>query len=208
MFNNLKWYAQSSIRLSIDDKTIFIDPYKITNNDKADIILITHSHFDHLSIEDINKVANSETIFYGSADVCEKLKDFRNVFEIKPYDKVKVYTINIEAYPAYNRVKTELHPKENNWLGYLIKGSDKFKYYHTGDTEYISEMENIETDLIMLPLGQTYTMNSLDEALKVVKTVKAKYVLPFHYGMYEGTLEDKDKFVEMLVNNNIEIVAL
>jgi L-ascorbate metabolism protein UlaG (beta-lactamase superfamily) len=105
--------------------------------------------------------------------------------------------ILIEAVPAYNIVKTNFHPKANNWVGYILT-IDKIRIYHTGDTERIPEMKNMACDIILLPLGQTYTMNSVEEAAEATLDVKAKIAIPIHFGLYEGKAEDAQKFQALL----------
>lgn len=207
-FKSIKWFGQSAIRLKIDNKIIYFDPYKIPNGQElADYIFITHSHSDHFSIKDILKIADQNTVFCVSESVFSELKTYKNKFLMKPYDKIKVDAFSVEAVPAYNIIKTKFHPRSDNNLGYLLTDTNGFKIYHTGDTELIPEMNDIYADLLFLPLGQVYTMNSVEDAVALVKIVKAKYVFPFHYGMYEGTKEDKDRF-NILVNKNASVTLL
>jgi L-ascorbate metabolism protein UlaG (beta-lactamase superfamily) len=106
--------------------------------------------------------------------------------------------------PAYNVVKTNYHPKGNKWVGYILT-IDGVKIYHAGDTERIPEMQEFTCDIVMLPLGQTYTMNSVEEAAEATLDVQAKIAIPIHYGMYEGTVEDAKKFQELL-KNKVQVV--
>ena len=112
----------------------------------------------------------------------------------------------IQTVPAYNIVKN-FHKKESDYLGYIIN-FDGIKVYHTGDTERISEMKEVDCDIILLPLGQTYTMNSVEEAAEAVKDTKAIIAIPIHYGLYEGTLEDALKFMAILERSNNQIITL
>ncbi|MBM3437493.1 MAG: MBL fold metallo-hydrolase, partial [Bacteroidetes bacterium] len=105
--------------------------------------------------------------------------------------------IPFEAVPAYNVVKTKFHPKSNKWLGYILELEGK-KIYLAGDTERIPEMKAIACDIALLPLGQTYTMNSVEDAAEAAKDVKAGIVIPIHYGLYEGTQADSARLKKLL----------
>ena len=116
---------------------------------------------------------------------------------LKPGAQKIVAGVKVEAVPAYNVVKTNFHPKSNNWVGFVITISN-VKIYHAGDTERIPEMKDIECDIALLPLGQTYTMNSVKDAADAAIDVKARIAIPIHYGLYEGKEEDARKFKELL----------
>ena len=121
-------------------------------------------------------------------------------------DTLKFENFEIETVPAYNVVKTDCHPKENLWLGYVIKYQERSLYY-TSDTELIPEMEKITADIIFLPLGQVYTMNSVAQAVEVINLVGAKIAVPIHYGKYEGTLEDVET-LKTLVGSEVEVYVI
>lgn len=198
MVDNIKWLGQAGVKLISENKVIYIDPFQINETDKGDIILITHSHSDHLSIKDIRKIITPKTILVAPK-TCEKdLTEFDNkTFLLEPGDNIDLEKIHVEAVPAYNVKKTQFHPKENKWLGYVLT-INNITIYHAGDTERIPEMKNIDCDIAMLPLGQTYTMNSVHDAVKSALDVKAKIAIPIHFGIYEGTKEDALKFQRSL----------
>ncbi len=208
MVENLHWLGQAAFKISLGDKTIYIDPYRIKNKDKADIILISHEHSDHLSIQDIKKIIYDNTILIAPQTCENALKDIfvKKTILLTSGKDVKVDDINIEAVPAYNIKKTNFHPKENQWLGYILTIND-VRIYHAGDTERIPEMKNINCDIALLPLGQTYTMNSVKEAAEVALDVKAKIAIPMHYGLYEATQEDATTFKNIL-KDKIKVILL
>jgi len=195
----ITWHGQAAVRIDNEEQIIFIDPYQLSSEIKADLILITHSHKDHLSIPDINRIADEETQFVCPYDCKEELEleGYKNITPVSPGDKVNIDGTPIEAVAMYNRVKTQYHPRENAWTGFIIN-VDGTRIYHAGDTERIPEMRNLNCDIVMLPLGQTYTMNSVEEAAEAALDTGAEIAIPIHYGMYEGSIEDARKFEELL----------
>lgn len=195
----ITWYGQAAVRIDNGEQIIFIDPYQLSSELKADVILITHSHKDHLSIPDIKRIAEEETQFVCPYDCEEILKQegFENITAVSPGDIINIDGTEIEAVRMYNLVKTQYHPMENNWTGFIID-VEGTRIYHAGDTERIPEMKSIECDIAMLPLGQTYTMNSVDEAAEAALDTGADIAIPIHYGMYEGSIENAREFEELL----------
>jgi L-ascorbate metabolism protein UlaG (beta-lactamase superfamily) len=177
--------------------TIYTDPNSITTKDTADVILISHSHGDHFSPADIDKITGPNTVIIAPQDVNYTGTHGKRVI-LKPGE---VYTafgcISIKAVPAYNIVKTQYHPKDKNWVGYVITVNG-VSIYHAGDTERVPEMKDITCDIAMLPLGQTYTFDDVSEAVEAAKDAKAKIAIPMHFGLYEGTAEDAVKFKNLL----------
>jgi L-ascorbate metabolism protein UlaG (beta-lactamase superfamily) len=199
MTENIHWFGQAAVKITTDGKVIYIDPYQLKKADKADIILITHSHGDHLSPADIKKVATDKTVIIATPDCATKLKDIKKskLLTSEPGFSTTIGDITIEAVPAYNVKKTKFHPKSNKWVGYVVTVNG-VKIYHAGDTERVPEMKNIDCDIAMLPLGQTYTMSGPEEAAEAVKDVKAEIAIPIHFGMYEGKESDAETFKKLL----------
>ncbi len=195
--DSLHWIRQACVKINILGKIIYFDPLGIKNQDSADFIFITHPHKDHLSPNDIALISTSKTIIYGPKD-CKFTGTYKEFIEVKPDTTIELTSnLSITTVPAYNVVKTNFHPKEKKWVGYLLKIGNVI-VYHAGDTERIPEMKNFTADIVMLPLGQTYTMNSVEEAAEAAKDVKAKIAIPIHWGLYEGKSEDVTKFKDLL----------
>ncbi len=189
--NNIHWLGHASFKLT-GEKIIYIDPYEISETEKADIILITHTHHDHLSMDDIEKIRKLDTVIFAPEDARGKLSDFKSV---KPYQFFNVGKIKIETVPAYNLDK-EFHPEEKNWVGYVIE-FDKQRIYHAGDTDLIPEMSELkDIDVALLPIGGTYTMD-VTEALQAVNIIAPKIAIPMHYGKLSGTRMDAEKFKQL-----------
>ncbi len=206
---NVTWYGQGSLRIISAGKCIYIDPLWIVEEmHDADIILITHTHFDHLSEEDIKKVIKEDTVFAAPQDCVDQLKEEfdHEMIVVLPGEELDIKGVHIRVVAAYNVVKTQNHPKENNWVGYVVD-TDEGKYYYTGDTELIPEMQGLDVDVIFVPLGQTYTMNNVQQAVDAAKASGAKKAVPVHYGEYEGTASDVQTF-KMLLGSEIEMVQL
>ena len=199
MVDNIHWFGQAAVKINAGESVIYIDPYNLKKKDKADILLITHSHDDHLSPDDIKKVASDKTVIIATPDCTAKLAGIprAKLLESSPGFTINIGAISITAVPAYNVVKTMFHPKQNKWVGYIV-GVDGVKIYHSGDTERIPEMKSFSCDIVMLPLGQTYTMSGPDEAAAAAKDVKASIAIPIHYGMYEGKASDAETFKKLL----------
>lgn len=205
----MHWFGQASFRIDDNDQHIYIDPFDLPDDSPvADIIFITHGHGDHLSADQIKKIADKNTLIVGPASVEEQLKSLEipNLKLVNPYDTLEVKQIPVEVVPAYNIKKTKYHPKENNWVGYIftINGT---KIYHAGDTERIPEMKKYNCDIALMPLGQTYTMDSVKEAAEAIMDIKPKVAIPMHYGIYEGKSEDAEKF-QTYLEGHTDVVLL
>ena len=187
----ISWLGHSSVRIE-GKKTIFIDPWKLNTKEKADIILISHSHRDHLSLEDVKKLQQEDTIIITTQDCAEQLSG--DVRAVKPGEKVLIDDIMIEAVPAYNLNK-DFHPKANNWIGFVITVNGK-RIYYCGDTDVIPEMKDITADVVIAPVGGKYTMTA-EEAAQAVNMIKPGLAIPVHYGDIIGSENDAVMFKKL-----------
>ena len=199
MKDNIKVICHSCIKISTE-KTIYIDPFKIKEKlNDADIIFITHSHYDHFSEEDILKIKNENTIIVITNDLVEKSIQLgfkkENIIEVKPNQNYKIGELKFETIPAYN-VNKNFHPKENNWVGYILE-LNKQRYYVAGDTDITEENKKVKCDVAFVPVGGTYTMTAT-EAAELVNLIKPKVAIPIHYGEIVGTEQDANKFKQEL----------
>lgn len=197
MLKNVKVLYHASIVLY---DNIYIDPYKIENEThNAKYLFITHSHYDHFSIEDIEKVRNEDTIFFVTPDCKEKLLeigvDEKRIVTVAPDEMYRFNKIEMQVIPAYN-VNKEYQKKEYGWVGYLIK-INGVTYYITGDTDANEDIQNIKCDVLFVPIGGTYTMD-YKEAADYTNSIKPKYVIPIHYGTIVGKKEDGIEFAKLL----------
>lgn len=204
MLKEIECLGHSTIKFKSNGKTIYIDPYNLkeTKND-ADIIFITHNHYDHYSPEDIKKIKNENTIIVATEDLYTNILNLGlsaiNIVTVKPNNNYQIENIKFTTTPSYNLNKT-YHPKENEWVGYIIE-IDKIKYYIAGDTDAIEENTKIKCDVAFVPVGGTYTMD-FKEAAKFINEIKPKIAVPIHYGSIVGTKQDSEDF-KMLLESTI-----
>lgn len=194
MLKNIEINCHSSIKINTD-KIIYIDPFKIqSESHDADIVLITHDHYDHYSPEDIEKILNDKTVIVAPKTM-EELIDMKKVILVEPEKVYNIEGIKIETVLAYN-VNKQFHLKEKNWLGYIIE-INKIRYYIAGDTDITPENKQVKCDVAFIPVGGTYTMN-YEEAAELTNIIKPKIVVPTHYGSIVGTKEDGIQFKKLI----------
>ena len=215
----LFWLGHAGFKIKTSDgKNIYIDPFQISgevDKDKADLILLTHSHYDHCSLEDINKIVKPNTKVVITADMQSKIARIKVPVKIEIIEPGKEATFNgtrVSAVPAYNIDKT-FHPRDEAWVGYVLKVEDVI-IYHSGDTDVIPEMQRLTgykrqgTEFVaLLPIGGRFTMN-VDEAFEAAKIIKPNLVIPMHYGKVIGSRDDAKDFVKMCKDEGIRAEML
>lgn len=209
MLEDIEVLYHSCIRMN-KEKMIYIDPYHIEKNyNDADMIFITHDHYDHYSEEDIDKVRKNNTIFIVPENLLNKLIkkgiNDENIITLDPGDAENIDGIKVEAIHSYN-IDKPFHPKENNWLGYVIE-IDGVRYYIAGDTDITEENKKIKCDVAFVPVGGTYTMN-FSEAAQLINIIKPKIAVPIHYGSVVGTKQDATDFVKLLYSTTKGIILM
>ncbi|MBI4165255.1 MAG: MBL fold metallo-hydrolase [Acidobacteria bacterium] len=202
--------AHDTFRIA-GSKVLYTDPYKVSKQDKADIVVISHEHFDHLVKEDLQKVVTSETTIVASP-LCEEglagLK-VKKVHFLRPGGKFNEGSIAIEGIAAYNTNKGPapgkvFHPKGEGGLGFVIS-MDGTRVYFAGDTDLIPEMKSIRCDIALLPVSGTYVMTA-EEAAEAAKVLNPKIAVPMHYGAIVGSDADAKKFKSLVKNCQVEII--
>jgi L-ascorbate metabolism protein UlaG (beta-lactamase superfamily) len=194
MLERFTWFRQSAYLWRGDGLTVYIDPWMVTTDDPADVIFITHAHFDHYQPDDIEKIRKDGTKIVAPHDIARELSG--DVTPVSPGDSLNVAGIDVQAVPAYNVVKERLqaHPKENNWVGYILTlGSNS--YYHAGDTDHVPELGSVRADVAFLPIGGTYTMDP-GEAAGLAKAINPQVAVPMHYGFVVGSPADAERFAK------------
>lgn len=204
MLENIEVLYHSSIKINRKD-TIYFDPFKIDKEyHDADIIFITHSHYDHYSEEDILKVRKESTHVVAPVDLLENLLTLgftkESITTVKPNENYNVNGLTFKTIPAYNTNKS-FHPESNNWVGYLLTLNDTI-YYIAGDTDITEENKQVKCDVAFVPIGGTYTMD-YKEAAELINEIKPKIAVPTHYATIVGSIEDGKNFSKLL-NSDIE----
>lgn len=198
----ISWLGHDSFKLK-NGKTLVIDPFKLQSApEKAELLLITHEHFDHLSLEDIKKVVTDKTVVVAISSCKSELSKLKvgEVKLVRPGDKISVGNVTVEAVPAYNLNKYRVpgkvfHPKEDGKVGYIVTIGG-VRIYHAGDTDAIPEMRGLKTDIALLPVSGTYVMTS-EEAANAAEMINPKLAIPMHYGTIVGSDEDALKFKQL-----------
>lgn len=190
MLDKIHWLGQAAFCIESDKAIIYIDPYELKRDKpKADIILISHGHFDHCSSQDIKKIHKSDTVIITPIGVKNTLA--YPVRVMKPQDTIIIGQVEIEAVPAYN-INKNFHPKSSGNLGFVVTINQN-RIYHAGDTDLIPEMNKIKADIVLLPVGGTYTMNAR-EAAEAVNMIKPNTAIPMHWGSVVGSRTDAEDF--------------
>lgn len=197
----LTWFGHDSFRIN-GELRIYIDPWQLpANQPPADVVLITHSHQDHLSVADLTKLRGDQTRIIGPETVRAEAKELP--FEvIKPGQQIQIDHVCVQAVPAYNLNKFRepglpFHPKEAGFVGYIVELDGK-RIYHPGDTDAIPELaEAKDVDVFLVPVSGTYVMTA-DEAAEAVKIVQPKLAIPMHWGTIVGEQDDAEKLASLV----------
>lgn len=208
-------FAHDTFRIA-GTKVVYTDPFKVTKNDEAQVVTISHEHFDHMSIEDLKKVIHPGTTIVASP-LCKdalsgiKVRDKRF---LDPIARITVGTpktgeVIIETLPAYNINKFRepgkaFHPQGEKRLGFIIR-MDGTSVYFAGDSDFTPEMRAVKCDIALLPVSGTYVMTA-EEAAEAVAAINPKIAVPMHYGAIVGTMEDAKRFKSLVKNCQVEII--
>ncbi len=189
----IEWLGHSGFLLE-HGKRIYIDPYKVKDPKIADVVLLTHDHYDHCSIEDLKRIVSDSTAIILPIDCISSLAGRvpGKTIVIEPGKRLKSDSFEIEAVPAYNLNKTA-HLKQNNWLGYIIT-LNGVRIYHAGDTDRIPEMRSIRADVALLPVSGQSTMTA-EEAALAASDINCRLAIPMHWGAgVAGNIADAERF--------------
>ena len=208
----IKWLGHDSFSLTGNVK-IIIYPYKITKQEKADLILISHNHFDHLSVDDLKNISTGDTSIVAANECIDMLKGFafKEKVGISPGQEKTVRGIKIKSVHAYNldkinpETKKPFHPKEDNKVGFLFE-LNGITIYHTGDTDLIPDMSDLKPDIALVPVSGTYVMTA-QEAAKAVEKIKPKVAIPMHYGVIVGSEKDARDFKQLVKSCEVQILS-
>ncbi|MCK4601540.1 MAG: MBL fold metallo-hydrolase [Phycisphaerae bacterium] len=188
----IKWIHHASFRISAAEQVIYIDPWKLTGAPHdADVVFVSHSHYDHCSPEDVAKVSKDDTAIVAPAETIAKLGAANAA---APGESISIKDITIECVAAYN-ISKSFHPKGNNWLGAVFTIAGK-RIYYAGDTDLVPEMSDLtDVDVALLPIGGTYTLDAA-EAAKACQVIGPKAAIGYHWGDIVGDAGDAKKFAD------------
>ena len=214
----LKWLGHAGFLIKVLDteKIIYIDPYNISEeSEKADVIFITHSHYDHCSLPDLKKIVKEGTRIVVTPDCQSKVARFDvpvRIELVEPGHEVAFNGMKFVGVPSYN-IDKDFHPREEGWVGYIIKVGDVV-IYHAGDTDFIPEMQKLtgfkqqgKEFIALLPVGGRFTM-SAEEAAEAAELIKPTLAIPMHYGSIIGDESDAKEFVELCEEAGIKAEIL
>jgi L-ascorbate metabolism protein UlaG (beta-lactamase superfamily) len=196
MLENIHRLGHDSFRID-GSVTVYIDPWKLpAGQPPAGLILVTHDHYDHLSLPDIERLAGPDTVVVGPSPVTTQVKDLETV-TVAPGDSTEVQGVRVEAVAAYNLDKFRapgqpFHPKQAGYVGFIVT-LDGVRYYHAGDTDAIPEMREVHTDVALLPVSGTYVM-TCEEACSACDLISAQAAVPMHYADIVGDDDDAERF--------------
>ena len=206
-----EWTGHDGFRIAADNKTIYIDPFRLghkyQHKNDADIVLITHSHFDHLSVEDLRHIISDRTTVVAAVECEGKLGNLKPKVQksLQPGDNAMIDGVAVEAMPAYNTNK-KFHPKGDLKVGFVVDFASN-RIYHTGDTDEIPEMNATKPDIALVPVSGTYVMTAEEAAHAVNEKIKPKKLaIPMHYGSIVGSLNDAMQFKDLVTVCNVRIL--
>lgn len=211
----ITYLEHDTFRIKYRDLILYTDPFQIMpQQQKADIVTITHDHFDHMSDSDLRKVLKEGSIIVASINCREKLQQIKNVEKIllKPGESVERKGITIRAVPAYNVNKfrapgVPFHPRDYLGVGFIIDFSGT-KVYHAGDTDNIQEMKEFkDISLALLPASGTYVMTA-DEAAAAAITINPDLAVPMHWGAIVGTRDDAERFRGLATEKGVRATVM
>jgi len=196
MTENIRVLTHNSIRIESGSDVIYVDPFQVKGTPRdASFILITHDHYDHFSPEDIAKVAGDDSVLVVPEKMERKAKEAAgkvgDIYTVKPGEDREIGNLHFETVPAYNLLKP-FHPKSAGWVGYVLMIDGK-RIYIAGDTDATKEAKSVKCDIILVPVGGTYTMDA-KKAAELVNEIEPEVTIPTHYGNIVGKKEDGEHF--------------
>ena len=192
----LTWYGHDAFRIG-GPPVVYIDPWNLPEDvPLADVVLITHEHYDHCSPDDVEKILAPDALIVAPAAALQKLAHLQaRQREVKPGDAFRVGNLRVEVVPAYN-VNKRFHPREAGHVGYVLTLFGT-RIYHAGDTDVIPEMEHIRCDVALLPVSGKYVMDA-NEAAQAVAILQPRLVIPMHYGAIVGSRKDAERLARLV----------
>jgi L-ascorbate metabolism protein UlaG (beta-lactamase superfamily) len=188
-FGPVTWLGHASFRIDDTPGRVYIDPWKLPSGaPPADLILVTHAHYDHFSPEDLHRIRTPRTFVCCTADVAAALDG--SVTVVEPGQSLTVGPWSVQTIAAGN-MRKEFHPLAKRWVGYVLTLSEGRTVLHTGDTDALPHHDALKVDIALLPCGGTYTMDG-DEAGRLAARMSPGTAIPMHWGDIVGTRADAE----------------
>ncbi len=205
MLERVTWFRQAAFRWS-SERVVYVDPWGTpADAPPADLILITHAHFDHFQPEEVARLRRSDTAVAAPRDVADELSGA--VTAVAPGERYELAGVSFTTVPAYNTREEalEFHPRVNGWVGYVFE-FEGVTYYHAGDTDHAPELDEIRADVAMVPIGGHYTMNP-EEAGGLVRAMSPRVAVPMHFGFVVGSPSDAERFRSAADPVTVEVLS-
>ena len=207
MLERLTWIKESTYRWAGDGLTVYIDVWGAREDPvPADVIFITHAHYDHFDLDDLAKIRRDDTVVVAPRDVAAELSG--EVIAVTPGETVEARGVKGETVPAYNIVEHRLgkHPKENGWVGYVLDLGGTMHYF-SGDTDHLPELDQIRADGAFVCVGGDPFVMAPQEAADLVKAINPSVAVPNHYGWPVGTPANAEAFKKAADPVPVEILT-
>lgn len=205
MIEQIHWLGHASFRID-GPQIIYIDPFRIgSDQPPADVILVTHEHYDHFSQADILRLMKHDTHLITNQRVASSLDTPVTTTILRPWQSVNIDRLNIKATPAYTH--NDAHPQAREDLGFIV-AINHHDIYYAGDTDFVPELNNIRCDIAILPVSAREGMMTVEETSAFVRSLKPRYVVPSHYGSPEGGNYLDAKALETAVGDQAEVILL
>ncbi len=192
----LVWYGHDAFRVS-GPPLVYIDPWNLPEDvPLADVVLITHEHYDHCSPEDVEKILGPDTVIVAPQAALDKLAAIEaDKRAVQPGDRLKLGNLHLEVVPAYN-INKRFHPRAAGHVGYVLELFGR-RIYHAGDTDVIPEMGTIRCDVALLPVSGKYVMDAT-EAAQAARLLQPELIIPMHYGAIVGSRRDAERLAKLV----------
>ena len=214
VLSSIKWFGHASFMFTdrnSGNRIYYVDPFEFKGEgrEKADIIFITHAHYDHCDPDSVRKIMKPDTVVVVPSGCKENLVITANFVDVEPDMEYEIKGFKFRTVPAYNvnPKKLQYHPRSNNWVGYIFYLNNQ-TVYHAGDTDFIEEMKKLgKISVALLPIGGTYTMD-VDEAIAAANAIKADVTIPMHYRrlLNEKSVAAEEKLKAGVKNSKVVIL--
>lgn len=206
MLEGFTWFRQAAFRWTDGERIVYIDPWGTpTDAPPADVIFVTHAHFDHFQSEEVARLSTPRTALVAPHDVARELSG--DVTAVAPGEIHEVAGVRFATVPAYNVREEALgfHPKAKRWVGYVLELGGR-AYYHAGDTDHAPELDDVRADVAFVPIGGHYTMDA-EQAGVLVRAIGPQLAVPMHFGFVVGSPSDGERFRDAAAPVPVEVMT-